>query len=113
MARPRLSPPPLPKVPKVKDKHRLTFLDPVTGTAVPCGSDGQASWPPHPSPTLPAAPHQHQPCHYTHLQNYPHRTHAPANTSTTGLCAQAAEHVPAAARQQDPRRADRAQAGEP
>lgn len=24
------------------DKHRLTFLDPVTGTAVPCGRDGQA-----------------------------------------------------------------------
>ena len=27
---------------QVKEKHRLTFLDPVTGTAVPCGSDGQA-----------------------------------------------------------------------
>jgi hypothetical protein len=25
----------------VRDKHRLTFLDPVTGTAVPCGSDGK------------------------------------------------------------------------
>jgi hypothetical protein len=25
----------------MKDRHRLTFLDPVTGTAVPCGSDGQ------------------------------------------------------------------------
>merc|ERR1712118_149092 len=25
----------------VKDRHRLTFLDPVTGTAVPCGTDGQ------------------------------------------------------------------------
>ena len=25
----------------VKDRHRLTFLDPVTGTAVPCGPDGQ------------------------------------------------------------------------
>ena len=29
----------------VKDRHRLIFLDPVTGTAVPCGSDGQAPWP--------------------------------------------------------------------
>ena len=26
----------------MKERHRLTFLDPVTGTAVPCGSDGQA-----------------------------------------------------------------------
>ena len=25
----------------VKDRHRLIFLDPVTGTAVPCGPDGQ------------------------------------------------------------------------
>ena len=25
----------------VKDRHRLAFLDPVTGTAVPCGPDGQ------------------------------------------------------------------------
>merc|ERR1719424_191588 len=25
----------------VKERHRLIFLDPVTGTAVPCGSDGQ------------------------------------------------------------------------
>merc|ERR1719201_2626276 len=25
----------------VKDRHRLTFLDPVTGTAVPCGPDGE------------------------------------------------------------------------
>ena len=31
---------------QVKEKHRLTFLDPVTGTAVPCGSDGQAPRPP-------------------------------------------------------------------
>ena len=25
----------------MKDRHRLIFLDPVTGTAVPCGTDGQ------------------------------------------------------------------------
>jgi len=25
----------------VKDRHRLIFLDPITGTAVPCGLDGQ------------------------------------------------------------------------
>jgi hypothetical protein len=25
----------------VKDRHRLIFLDPITGTAVPCGTDGQ------------------------------------------------------------------------
>ena len=25
----------------MKDRHRLIFLDPVTGTAVPCGPDGQ------------------------------------------------------------------------
>ena len=29
---------------QVKDRHRLTFLDPVTGTAVPCGPDGQVPW---------------------------------------------------------------------
>ena len=39
---------------QVKDRHRLTFLDPVTGTAVPCGTDGQVPWPP-PLPTLPAS----------------------------------------------------------
>ena len=38
----------------VKDRHRLIFLDPITGTAVPCGADGQAPWPP-PLPTLPAS----------------------------------------------------------
>ena len=44
----------------VKDRHRLTFLDPVTGTAVPCGTDGQVPWPPPLArpcqpPSLPAA----------------------------------------------------------
>ena len=29
----------------VKDRHRLIFLDPITGTAVPCGTDGQVPWP--------------------------------------------------------------------
>ena len=45
----------------VKDRHRLTFLDPVTGTAVPCGTDGQVPWPPPLArpcqpPRLPAPP---------------------------------------------------------
>ena len=45
----------------VKDRHRLTFLDPVTGTAVPCGPDGQVPWPPRLArpcqpPRLPAPP---------------------------------------------------------
>ena len=44
----------------VKDRHRLIFLDPVTGTAVPCGPDGQVPWPPPLArpcqpPSLPAA----------------------------------------------------------
>ena len=43
------------------DKHRLTFLDPVTGTAVPCGRDGQA----------PSQPLFH-PFHVTHIS---HTTH--------------------------------------
>ena len=38
---------------QVKDRHRLTFLDPVTGTAVPCGPDGQVPCGHHPSPSPP------------------------------------------------------------
>ena len=45
----------------VKDRHRLIFLDPITGTAVPCGTDGQVPWPsplarPCQPPRLPAPP---------------------------------------------------------
>ena len=45
----------------VKDRHRLIFLDSVTGTAVPCGTDGQVPWPsplarPCQPPRLPAPP---------------------------------------------------------
>ena len=29
------------KVPATAAKHRLIFLDPVTGSAVPCGDDGK------------------------------------------------------------------------
>ena len=46
------------------EKHRLTFLDPVTGTAVPCGRDGQApSQPSHHTlftSLIFLTPHMHQ-----------------------------------------------------